>query len=114
MALLKTIDSKGSGHACSYWRLILVAVEHPERRVLVVFGGYKDAAARRQGLQPLVSVRATLTAETLGQTDLHLLTSANLYRAMRRHPLFADADDDLSGDERVGDVAAALEAVALS
>lgn len=100
MALLKPIDSNGTGHVCEYWRVTHAAVDHTAGTVTAILSGYRDETARREGLNPLLQNRQvfTWTPEDLelAPGGLHYLTTADLYRAFQRDPLFQDA----LGDDR--------------
>ncbi len=97
MALLKPIDHHGTGHVCAYWRLARVELDHEAGLVRVTLFGYRDEAARREGLRPLLHARWEFTAAALGLPSLHApVTTFDLYRAVRAdaaNPLFADALD---------------------
>lgn len=94
MALLKPIDHAGSGHVCAYWRITGWAVDCEAGKVLATLGGYRDEAARREGLKPLFQLKGDWTATDLGLPDLAIVSVAALYAGFRQNPVFVDAKGD--------------------
>lgn len=58
MALIKNI-ALPSGHECEYWRIIEISTRHLSKDGYVTIIGYKDAAAREAGMQPLADSAKT-------------------------------------------------------
>lgn len=91
------IEIRNSGLVVAYWRVTHVQVDHAAGTLECRLHGWPDRAARAAGKAPLPSLVWRLTAEAMGRDDLHAVTTADLYRAVRALPAtdgvvwFADA-----------------------
>jgi allantoicase len=86
MALLKSIEIRNTGLHASYWRLTHVQLDHDAGVVEFRLHGYPDHEAREAGKAPLPVIDYRLDADQLNASNLHSITTGQLYAAARALP----------------------------
>lgn len=86
MALRKSIEIRNTGLHAEYWRLTQLQLDHEAGVVEFRLHGYPSGAARAAGKAPLPVLAFRAAAAQLDRTDLHGITSAQLYDAAKLLP----------------------------
>ncbi|MBV9735791.1 MAG: hypothetical protein JO209_07755 [Acidisphaera sp.] len=84
MALRKSLDVHNTGQPLAYWCITHARLDHGVGQVEVLLHGWRDEAARRQALNPGAPMSFGLSRVDLGVADLHGVTTASLYAALKR------------------------------
>ncbi|MFT8326678.1 MULTISPECIES: hypothetical protein [Gluconobacter] len=87
------------GIEVSYWRVTATQINYPktgDATIDVYLGAFTDATASTSGAEPVTGRRFTFTAAALGISDLHAVTTTQLYAAILA-AVNADASDALNG-----------------
>lgn len=83
MALKKPLDPHNTGQPLTYWRITHTRLDHAAEQIEVLLHGWRDEKARREKLNAGAPMAFTLSRADLGAADLHGVTTASLYAALK-------------------------------